>query len=304
MKKQFGRRKFWLKVLSLVFSVFIWLYVVSTTKVEVDKSLLINYVLPAGQSLAENYPEDMTLTIEGPRLLVRKFLDKNQDIKLEFNQSNKRGKNRYQFNLTRYLPKLPFGVELVRFTPKNLQIKLEKTAFKKVPVELARDSKVLEQFEAENLILSSKEVEISGPRSIIKNIRSVQTELLNDFNIKNEAKVELDLQKGDERLSFSKSSVFVSYKSLSNVSEFTFKQIPIIFQSTGWVQKSSNRFATMIIKGSTDILKSMKSNDFKIYAKVNDSTKKNVVINLSTDLAPGFELIQIKPDKISVSIER
>ena len=304
MKTPFRRRKFWLKVLSFIFSIFIWLYVVSTTKIEVEKNLYLNYVLPPGQSLAENYTKDLVLNIEGPRLLVRKFLEKAEEIRVVFDESNKKGKDQYQFNMMNFLPKLPFGVKLARISPKNLQLKVEKTLFKKVPIRIASESRVLDKFKHEDFTFNPNEIEVSGPRSLVKSLRYISSEALNEFDNKKKSRIELDLQKIDERLSFSQTSSFVNYVGMSDAVEFTFNEIPIIFQSVAQVTNSSHNIVHVTVKGNSDLLKKINKSELSIYAKVEKSQLGNQKIKLSAKLKSGLELIKIIPEGIDVVLEK
>ena len=303
MKENLRKRKLWLKIISVIFSFFIWLYVVSTAEIEKDKSISLNYIVPNGFSLAERYPTNVVLTVRGPRLLVRKFLDREEIVDIEINETFRRGRNRYLYNLQKLVDEPSFGLELVGFTPKNLEIEIEKTIFKKVPVIVDIPENIKDGFNVESFRSTPKNIEISGPQGIVERIKAVKTENLENFDFTTGENQEVSLVSPHSLVSMASSSVVLSYIIDSEVTEFTFKNIPIIFQSRVLIGSVNKRTVDLVVSGSKKSLDEIDSSKIEVIADVSENSPKRQNIELKVTLPSGVELKSISPKTVRVILE-
>ena len=125
MKKQ-RSRKFYLRLFSLFFSVFIWLYVVSSAEIEVDKAINLIIETPKHLALKNEVPTEVIFRLKGPRVFVRKFTDSKQVIKIRSRDYYTKGRGNYKIKLSRYYPKAPLGVEVISKNVRSINLRLEK----------------------------------------------------------------------------------------------------------------------------------------------------------------------------------
>ena len=75
MRKNTVKQRWVLRGFSLIASIFIWLYVVSSAEIELSKIVKIDLELPENYSIV-NFPDkEVHFRFKGPGLFVRKFLE-------------------------------------------------------------------------------------------------------------------------------------------------------------------------------------------------------------------------------------
>lgn len=303
MKRNLKKRKKWLKLISLIFSFFIWLYVVSTAEIEKDKSVSLVYNVPSGFSLKEDYPKNLNVSVKGPRLLVRKYLDTKDEINIPLTLKYRRGKNRYQYNLNQLVNKLPFGLELLSLSPKTIELAVERTIFKKVPVRVNFPVNKAAELGINNIKVTPSEIEISGPATLIGQTEYIQTELLENEDFKKGESREIGLIKGESFMNLSSETVRLNYIINKVVSEFTFKKIPIIFQSTKLIVAVDQKFVNLTLQGDQSILDKVDVQNLQVIATVREGQGKRQTVDVFATIPKGLGLVSIKPNKIKVTLE-
>lgn len=293
----------WLKVISVVFSFFIWLYVVSTAEIEKDKTISLSYIVPDGFSLADEYPKEVTLNVKGPRLLVRKYLQEENQFNIELLQDFRTGKNKFSYNLNQILPLPAFGVELLSLSPKNLELKIEKTLFKRVPITINIPADIKNNATLDGFKVTPSDIEISGPASKVKLVSEVKTESLEDLDFSSGDKKEIELIRPSNLVGLSITSTELSYTINSSVSEFTFKQIPIIFQSTKLIASADKRFVDLTLRGVKKTLENLNAKDLQVIASVQKNSRGAQNIELYVNLPLGLELVSVVPDQVKITLE-
>lgn len=302
MRRNIRKRKFWLKIISLIFAFFIWLYVVSTAEIEKDKNINLNYIVPNGYSLAEQYPSNVSITVRGPRLLVRKYLEKEESVDIEINSNYRRGKNRYLYNLQRMVGKPSFGLELLSIAPKNLEVDIERTVFKKVPIIVDLPESIADGFQVDSFKSTPKMVEISGAKSIVEKIGHVKTESLQDFDFTTGKNQEVGIVSPSNLISVATNTIVLSYTIDTEVSEFTFKKIPIIFQSGALIKSVSSRFVEVKISANEKSFSELEDK-IQVIALIGSSTPRVQTIELNVSVPSGVELLEVAPKNIKIILE-
>lgn len=305
MKAQEHKKsKFYLKIFSLTFSVFIWLYVVSSAQVEVEK--IIPFILEVPDKLATRTEliKEVRYKVKGPRVFVRNFL--NNDIKIIIKKENyfKKGKYRYEIPLDSSLVKLPFGVELINAYPNFYTLKLGRKVRKKVPIKLALDAKIYNEFNVTNIILSKSHVNIFGARSVVKGIKEVHTTLIESAKVLRSEPFEVSLLLPDERLKMDKDKVVVDYVLKSKKVKFTFTGVPIIFQSIRLIKEFSPSTVNITVEGDKKLIEKLKKESINVFAAVPRNATGKSEIELSYELPNTLKVLKVEPRKVLIDLEK
>lgn len=301
--KKVNKRKKWLKIISLLFSFFIWLYVVSTAEIEKDKTVSLVYNVPSGLSLKDDYPSNLILSVKGPRLLVRKFLDTKEELQVPLTSEYRRGKNRYQYNLNQLINKLPFGLELLGLSPKTIEVFVERTIYKKVPVRINLSKEKAAELGLKKLQVTPSEIEISGPASVVRETRFINTEALESEDFEKGDVQEVTLISPGRIINLSSKSVLLNYMVGRDVSQFTFKKIPIIFQSTKLIASVDEKFVDLTLTGDQSILKAVDAKSLQVIATVVAGKGKSQSVEVIATIPQGLDLVSIEPKNVKVTLE-
>jgi YbbR domain-containing protein len=303
MRKSVKKRKLYLKLFSLTFGIFIWLYVISSAQVELDKIVPITYKVKSNKAIRTNVPTEVIFRVKGPRLFVRKLLERKDRINLDTREMNAGRNSQYSINIDKHKIKLPLGIELLDYSPRNIKFKTEKKISKTVPISLNLESRLREKFNLSTLNYSPRKVQITGAKSVIRSLSKVETVLIEDIDTKNINPVEYQLEKSGSNVIMDKSSILLNYTAPVNKTEFTISKIPIIFQSTRLIKSRSATFVNIKISGDQKLKNNISKESIQVFANVPNSGKSNVVIDLILELPLGMELIELYPKKVSIKLE-
>jgi YbbR domain-containing protein len=304
MIKKLNDRKFVLKIFSFFFSIFIWVYVISTAEVEMDKQVDIRLTYSDKYALVDEVTDTFQMTLKGPRVLVKKFVEEASNLNLEIKPKGNRARYTKIFKLNQYMRKLPLGIKLLSFSPKKLTIKLETKVEKALPINLnLGDIVSAPWFKKEKLEVTPKTILVSGAKSVMKGIKSLITKKVNrnDLISGKPIKVAFNLPQG--ALALKQDFAVVSYSSVGTLSEFTFSKIPIIFQSAKIIKSVYPRTVELKLKGDKTQLANFNTELIQVIAPIQKSTKGNAKVELFVELPEGIELIQIEPKFVDVIME-
>jgi YbbR domain-containing protein len=125
MKRHVNLSRFFLKLIALCLSILIWIFVLNSERIEVEKNISVEYLLPNGFEVTNILPHDFTIQIEGPRAFVRNFPKENNPIILNLTQKIKRS-GQMTIYLDSRLFNAPLGLNLIKITPSKIVIDVEK----------------------------------------------------------------------------------------------------------------------------------------------------------------------------------
>ncbi len=168
-----------LKIVSVVFSIMFWFYVMGdinpelTTAIEnVDVDLLnIEELAQSGLVMIGQKDYAINVEIRGRRNDV--YMVASEDVKISADVMGfKAGINSVPLDIS-----VPSSVDLVDFTPKQIKIELDRVVQKQKPVEIIRTNTHLEGFMTEPPKAEIEEVLVAGPESFVNNVDRVIGEI-------------------------------------------------------------------------------------------------------------------------------
>jgi len=163
-----------LKLLSLVFAVVLWFFVMGEQKLELQYSVPLELKnVPAGLMVANEVPSQVDVRISGPRTLLNNVRPSDISIAVDLRdlQPGLTSFKRLEERLN-----IPSALKVTRVSPSFVDIKLERVKDKAVPVQVVLAGELAEGFEIVNVKTSPQRVTVSGAESEIKNVTEVLTE--------------------------------------------------------------------------------------------------------------------------------
>lgn len=304
MKRKSGsNRKLILKFISILTSFLIWIYVVSSAEVELTKEYDLNLQVPEGQALKTIIPKVVSFRVKGPGIFARKYADGRENYFIDQKKYYKKGKKKYTINLDKLKKKLPLGVELVSVEPRSISFELERNLKKKVEIKPIFTSSILEKFNVGDLVLSQKKMTITGPRSLVKKVKEIKTVELDFLKGGINSEVQIELVNPDSRIKLEKNKITGSIELLSRIVEKEFKNISIIFQSSGLVKYASTKKVSFVLSGDENIIDKIKKEQIQVLAIVPNGKNGKQTIKLISELPQGIKEVKIIPKSIIVDVE-
>jgi YbbR domain-containing protein len=186
----------WLtKVFSLALAVMLWMTVATQTSSEIGMDLPIEY---------RNIPKDLEVTgdainvvhvrLRGASNVIRGISAEDISTTLDLADIVPGEKT---VPLTAQNVSVPFGVEVVRVSPARIQLNLERTMTRTLPVTPTLEGMPAKGYRLDQVVIQPKAGEVQGPESSIKVMESIPTAVLNIEGVQTDIKQSVDLEPPD-----------------------------------------------------------------------------------------------------------
>ncbi len=162
-----------LKLMSLIFAVFLWYFVVGEDKVDYTVTVPIEIVnLPRDLIVSNQYKKELEVTISGPRGLVRGISKQNISRPVDLSKAHS-GK----IIIRHETDDIPFSrsIKVLRIQPANTTLRLEKIITKTLPFKAITHGELAEGLELLSMRLSPSSVETTGSENILGNVFEINT---------------------------------------------------------------------------------------------------------------------------------
>jgi len=166
-----------LKVLALAIACGLWAFV-NFGERDTEEALKVAVELrniPAALMITSSRVDFVDVRVVGPRTLLGRIDHSQLSMPLDFSGA-RQGPAVFTVNVDRL--NLPRGVRVVRVTPAQITVTLERVRRKSVPIQLRLEGEPPADFRVVATTLTPEKVEVSGPESLIAPLEMVATELL------------------------------------------------------------------------------------------------------------------------------
>jgi|Deesub1362B_J571_1020462.scaffolds.fasta_scaffold00080_60 hypothetical protein len=160
-----------LKLLSLALAVVLW-YLISAKGVsEVTIEVPIEYVnIPQGYEIVYKNVDRVNITLFGSERILRSL--KTEDLRVTVDMKGKT-EGRLRYKITKKDIKIPSAVNVSEIEPSQVEVLLDRTETKTVPVVVSLSGRLKDKYKME---IEPSEIVIAGPSSILKKVRYVITD--------------------------------------------------------------------------------------------------------------------------------
>ena len=292
-----------LQLLSVLIAFFLWLYVLSSADTKVEKIVNAHFVLPEGFAVVNSPTTKIKYYLNGPRALVRSFINKKDHINLNIKNIYKPNQKSYEFSINQVGIKFPFGVNVESVEPKIITVKIEEKSTKIIKLILQTVGNVPSDHKMMQWTLVPPSIEVSGPKSLMEKVSEVKTMVASLSGLTQSGLKSLDLINTDERIKYSQKSVEYQYEIQPTRANMVIKKIPIRFLSTQVLTRSDRRFVNLMVLAENGMDFNLKKDKIKVIAEVPDNATGQVKVKLKANLPKGIHLLEIMPSEIEVTIK-
>ncbi len=292
-----------LKLVSLVVALLLWIYVINSEPVEVEREVELSLMLPSDVSLKELPPKYLKLKLKGPKAFIGNVYTSTSDkifLNLESEVTN------YDLPFEAKVKEkdlvLPFGVRLKSVSPEVLRLNFSKKVTKTLPIKLNLIGKLQSDYKLLGSSVEPETVTIKAAKEHLDLLKEISTKAINIGSLIDSESREVDLEPLDQRFELSQSKVLVNLNIKAKAANLTLKKIPIVFMSTNQNFKTKERYASLSVLMDEVLLAKINQSDVKVIAEIQDK-KGQQKVKLQAILPDGVHLVKIYPSTIDVSIK-
>ena len=162
-----------LKLLSFGFAMTLWVAVASETSSEIGIEVPLEYRnVPAKLEITGDAANAVEVRLRGPANVVKDITPKQVLTTVDLANAAAGEKT---IMLTAQNVQVPFGAEVLRISPAQVQINLEQTVSKTVPVTPATQGEPADGFEVGRIVVTPAGVRVQGPESRLNSVQSIPT---------------------------------------------------------------------------------------------------------------------------------
>jgi len=232
------------KVLSIVFALLIWAWVQTQQIVTQRTRAEVKWEVPESLTWVNPVPKSLVVTIKGPQGLVRNVKKRTLRYDLDLTDAE-RGPLSIDFS-SRAFKGIPEGVEVVQISPPGVDVELDNRMERTVRVIPATVGDVASGYKLKEVVISPTRARITGPRSLVRVISEISTDVIDVAGLTASKTFELPLAPKARTVRSLEDKVFeVTAVVEPIIAQKTFNDVPIMARSDGWRTIPSTALVTL-----------------------------------------------------------
>lgn len=175
-------QNWFLKILSLVFALILWFFVMGERKLEVGYAVPLELRnLPAGLMVANEVPSVVDVRISGPRTLLMNLRPDDISIAVDLKDLQP---GLTSFRRLEERINIPSALKVTRISPSFVDLKLDREKEKTVPVVATLIGQLPDGAQLESVTVTPEAVTVVGAEGELKDVSEVVTEAVSLEGVK------------------------------------------------------------------------------------------------------------------------
>lgn len=186
-------KDWFIKLLSLLFAIFLWYFVSSEDRVDMNVQIPVEIVnLPRDLIISNQYKTSLDITVSGPRGLIRKI---SPGITRSIDLSKATPGNMVIANEPDAIS-VPRGVTVLRITPTHITLSLDRLIKKTLAIKPVTRGNLPDEYELGTITITPDALDVTGPQDVLGDETIIQTKPidLRDITASTSIQVSLDLK--------------------------------------------------------------------------------------------------------------
>lgn len=166
-----------LKLLSLVFALILWFFVMGERKLERSYAVPLEMKnVPAEMMVANDVPSLVEVRISGPRTLLMNLHSEDLRIVIDLKDLSS---GLTSFRRLEERLNIPAPLKVTRLSPSYIDVRMARVKVRAVPVKAILSGKPKAGFRVEKVVVSPAELEVEGAEEEVEALRQVPTAPVN-----------------------------------------------------------------------------------------------------------------------------
>jgi len=186
-------KDWFIKLLSLLFAIFLWYFVSSEDKVDMNVNIPVEIVnLPRDLIISNQYKTSLDMTVSGPRGLIRKI---SQGLTRSIDLSKAVPGNMIIANEPDSIS-VPRGVTVLRITPTHITLSLDRLIKKTLAIKAISRGRLSDEYELGAITTQPDTLDVTGPQLTLGDETLIHTKPidLSDINGSTNKQIDLDIK--------------------------------------------------------------------------------------------------------------
>lgn len=308
-------KKYLLLIAALLLSLLIWRSIRGQFETKVDINVPVSVKMSPGEvSLGTASPEKVSVTLEGSQTLLDNIVSRDLELELDTAQAKKEDNVRI-WTLKKSDFKVPHWVKIRSFSPGKVQILLDKTESRKLPVEVVMDETKLPQgYKVGRVTIEPKEVMVTAPSTKLDKLKTIRTLPIPLDNITHSFDCDqgFDSKKYSD-IDFDHKNVLVQVEIIRANKTRTFKTLPVrILVPPASKQQAlvceivSSPTVDLDVSGAEAVINALRRDNIFIFADISEFQKpglRSIDLHCAID-QNGITSFKLTPARIDVKLER
>ncbi len=297
----------WLLLLCLILGFLSWQGIRKNIGFEVSVSNIpIDVDLPEGWAVWEKSAHHINVLLSGSREDIR-YLNNGQ-LRIVIPLTNPTAGDEIHIKLSEKFLQNPTGSKVVRFSPSEIFVKLDRESERQLPVKATISGSLPEGIEIDKIVCTPASIRVSGAEQVLSKMQNIHTEpiKLDDRQTSFKESVQVALPQAG-RIRIDPDWVSVELSLVQHTSTQEFSNIPVrILTASGESRqmKLNPKTITITVQGQKQRIKQMRTADVFAYVSCADLTESTGYdLPVITHLPSGLKLLKTLPAVIHVDIE-
>jgi YbbR domain-containing protein len=303
------RPKNWvLKLLSLLFALFLWYFVVGEDKVDMNVTIPVEIVnLPRNLVISNQFKKQLEVTVSGPRSLIRGMTEQHISRSIDL---SKAAPGTVLIQNQPDSISTPRGLSILRVQPPTITLLLDRLVQKELPIKPVLVGEVPNDFMLESVTTDPPTLEISGPQSILSQEEFLTTSPIDINGITRSTVKQVPLALRQEISDLIGEPVVSVRLNIADLrKELEIKNIPvdldltnskptdIIFQLTPPTVNVTAELPQRLLRSSLDV-------DSLFHAKIIPAAFKEgkYKLNVVIEAPPQTKIVSVTPDAVIMQV--
>ncbi|MFI5397209.1 MAG: YbbR-like domain-containing protein [Candidatus Binatia bacterium] len=302
--RQLLTRNLALKILSLLIAFSIWFFV-NFGERDTEETLRAPLELrniPAHLMITSPKADFIDLRVSGPRALLGRIDRDRLAISLDLGGVRP---GPAVFRVDADSLNLPRGVKVLRITPAQLTLELERVGHKSVPVHLRLGGKPPPGVQVVDTKVAPETVQVTGPASDVQDVQSANTEPFDIHDARpGTIERELALESPSEYLAFSANRVAAQVRIEESPVTREFKRVTVTVRNAALRYQVSPDHVRVIVRGPKRLVDGLEMDNGAVYIDAEGATAGDHFMKPNVELPSGVLLVSTEPAKLQLTLAK
>jgi len=309
-----ARRDVWLlRFAAFVISIMLWLTVLGGKRIEINKTISLDYQLPKNLVISNQAPKEVSFRVVGPRAFMKEYEERDIVIGIDLSNSNP---GDYEVPISEERLDVPLGLRVVSVSQTTIPLKLERAVPKRVPIRAVFSGQLPDGIKIVSVTLKPSTVEVKGALSRLQSIDAVPTEPISPSpnSLRQEFDVKLSLAElpgifVEDQATY----VHVVAELEGSLSRKWFRDIQVglrigsgrsakAVDATGLGIRMKPSLVSFLLEGPDVIISKLKASDIEVWAEIPGLRGGAYRSRLDWRLAPELRVVRRSGDWVDVVV--
>jgi YbbR domain-containing protein len=288
------------KILSLVFALMIWAWVQTERIVSQRTRALVNWTWPEETTSVDSLPKTLVVTVKGPQGLVRTVKKRNLKYEVDLTDAEI-GPLNIDFS-SRALRGIPEGVQVVQISPPGVDLEVDHRMKRVVRIKPVVIGDPATGFKLDGIDIEPASALITGPRSLVRNIVDIPTDVVDLTDITTTKSFEIGLApKHPTVTGTTETPLKLTARVSPIIVDKTFNEVPVMARADGW--RTVPATAVVTLQGPAVTMKKLTADRLSVQAHLPSPVPidQPLIVTFDPDAdSPGLEVVHQGPAEVKV----